>query len=213
MLVSDIFNAVAADTRGQAVSPTVGSTEWNQWLSWANEELKSHGEVHDWTENIHPSHVVSLGVSGTSLAMPDTFKKMSGSLSLNGVFYTEVDSDQFDKYDSTNNVFRVGYDNGWYLEVKPVAASAATGTAPYIGYHSSLATSTDVIHLRNPHYLIKRLKVRVFKYRQDPIFTEIESEADVMLQQMLENEYYKHSQYKGGSTTPEEEAGFTLGLD
>jgi len=213
MLVSEVFNAVGADTRGQAVSPTIGTAEWNQWLSWANEELRSHGEVHDWIENTHPHHVVSLGQSGTSLAMPDNFKKMSGSLSLNGVFYTEVDSDQFDKYDSTNNVFRVGYNGGWYLEVKPPSTSGATGYAPHIGYHTSLATATDRIVMRNPYYLVKRLKSRIFKYRQDPIFTEIESEADIMLQQMLENEYYKHSQYRGGATTTEEETGFVLGQD
>ena len=41
----------------------------------------------------------------------------------------------------------------------------------------------------------------------------METEADLMLQQMIENEYYKHEQYKGPGVTREEEQGFTLGLD
>jgi len=210
MDLDSLFSAVAADTKGQAISPTVGSTEWTQWLSWANEELHSHGEVHDWPENKHLNYPVS-SLSGTSLALPN-FKKMAGYPIVNGIAYTEVDADQFDKYSSTAPVFRTGFDNGGYIEFKQSIISA-TGCVPFIGYHSTLATSTDKIFLRNPYYLVKRLKVRVFKYRQDPIFTEIESEAEVMLQQMLENEYYKHSQYQGGATTPEEDYGFSLGED
>jgi hypothetical protein len=67
--------------------------------------------------------------------------------------------------------------------------------------------------MRNPYYLVKRLKARIFKYRQDPIFSEIENEASIMLNQMIENEFYKHQQYKGGPITREEEYGFVLGED
>src|SRR5690606_13306322 len=118
-----------------------------------------------------------------------------------------------DKYTSDDKVFRVVYDNGHKVEFKQTLASGTSVLLPFIGSHSALATGTDSIHLRNKTYLVKRLKERVFKYRQDPIFTEVQAEADLLLQQILENEYYKHSQYKGGSTTPEEEQGFILGED
>lgn len=213
MQVSTLFAKAASDTKGQSVSPTVGSTEWNQWLDWSNEELDTFSEVHDWPENMDLNYTISSAVSGTSLAMPDRFKKMAGSLNIFGDFYSEVDYDQFDKHTNSSKVFRTGYDNGWFIEWKGALASGASVVAPFVGYHSSLATATDTVTLRNPTYLVKRLKERIFKYRQDPIFTEIQTEADVLLQQMLENEYYKHSQYKGGATTREEEVGFTLGID
>lgn len=208
MLVSELFNHAGSDTKGKFTSPAVASNEWYQWLSWANEELMSFGEVHDWPEMINRKYPIQI--SGTSGALPINFKKMAGYPLLDGTAQTEVDSDQFDLKDSDADVFRTGYDNGWYVEFKQ---SGTTVIIPIVSYPTSLATVTDSFNIRNPMYLVKRLKVRVFKYRQDPIFAELETEANLMLQQMLENEYYKHSQYKGGATTREEEAGFVLGED
>jgi hypothetical protein len=207
MLISELFSHVGSDAKGKYTSPTSASNEWYQWLSWANEELSSFGEVHDWSEFKTP---ITIQVSGTSAALPSNFKKIAGYPISDGDNQTEVDYDLFPTYDSESEVFRTGYSNGWYIETKK---SGTTLVVPIQFYPTSLATVTDSFNIRNPFYIVKRMKVRVFKYRQDPIFTEIESEADLMLQQMLENEFYKHSQYKGGSTTPEEEAGFILGED
>lgn len=208
MLVSELFSHVGSDAKGRYTSPTAASNEWYQWLSWANDELYSFGEVHDWPELINRSYPIQ--VSGTSGALPANFKKVAGAPLLDGTPLTEVDGDLFDKYSTSSDVFRYGYNNGWYVETKK---SGTTLIIPISSYPTSLATVTDSFNIRNPMYLVKRLKVRVFKYRQDPIFTELESEANLLLNQMLENESYKHSQYKGGSISREEEAGFTLGLD
>lgn len=208
MLVSDLFNYVASDARGRYVSPTAGSTEWNQWLSWANEELHSFAEVHDWPELTNWAYPIKL--SGTSGALPTNFKKIMGYPDLDGTKLTEVDADQFDIYDTEADIFRTGFSNNWFIETKQ---AGTTLTLPLSAYPTALATTTSSFVMRNPMYLVKRLKARVFKYRQDPIFTEIEAEADLMLQQMLENEYYRHNQYKGSVSTPEEETGFVLGED
>lgn len=213
MDVAAAFKRAAADAKGQAVSPSVGTTEWNQWLEWLNEEYQTNAEVHDWAEYRDLNNLIQSPQSGTSVGLGDRFKKLAGSPIILGKYYKEVDSDQYDKYDSSEQVARVGYNGGWYLEWKKANVSGTSVIVPLVRYPSSLATSTDNIIFRNPDYLVKRLKVRIFKYRQDPIFTEIESEADLMLQQLLENEYYKHSQYEAGATTPEQEQGFTLGID
>lgn len=207
MLVSDLFSHVGSDAKGKFTSPTAASNEWYQWLSWANEELHSYGEVHDWPELKSP---ITIQLSGTSGALPANFKKIAGFPVRDGNNVTEVDYDLFNSYASSADVFRTGYNNGWFIETKK---SGTTIVIPIQSYPTSLATVTDSFNIRNPFYLVKRLKIRVFKYRQDPIFTELETEADLLLNQMLENEFYKHSQYKGGATTPEEEAGFTLGVD
>lgn len=213
MNLEQLFNSAAADAKGRATSPTVGTTEWNQWLSWTNEELYSFGEVHDWPELTKQDYLVTADVSGTSLSLPGNFKKMAGPLVVGGEFYSEVDNDQFKQHNQYDKVFHTGYNDGWYIEWKYPLTSSTSVVIPFTHYPTSLATPTHTINLRNPIYLVKRLKTRIFKYRQDPIFTEIETEADLMLQQMLENEYYKHHQYKGGATTREEEVGFTLGID
>jgi hypothetical protein len=207
MLVSELFNFAASDAKGKFVSPTIASNEWYQWLSWINEELYSFGEVHDWPEL---RKTISIQVSGTSGAAPINFKKFAAAPTLDGTALTEVDSDIFDSYSSDSDVFRYGFDNGWYIETKK---SGTTLQIPIYSYPTSLATVTDSFNIRNPIYLVKRLKVRIFKYRQDPIFSELQTEADLMLNQMLENEYYKHNQYKGGAVTREEEYGFKLGED
>ena len=208
MQVEELFKHVGSDAKGRYVSPTAGSTEWYQWLSWANDELHAFGEVHDWPELINRNFTIQ--VSGTSGALPSNFKKIAGYPALDGTAMTESDPDLFDTLNTDADVFRTGYSSGWYVETKQ---SGTTLIIPIVSYPTSLATTTSSFVMRNPMYLVKRLKVRVFKYRQDPIFTELESEADLMLNQMLENEYYKHSQYKGGATTPEQEAGFVLGED
>lgn len=213
MNVTDLFKNAASDAKGRFTAPTVDSNEWNQWLSWANEELYSFGEVHDWPENIVQDFSVTAAVSGTSLALNSNFKKMAGPLVIAGEFYSEVDSDQFKQHNPYDKVFHTGWNAGNYIEWKYPLTAGTSAVIPFVMYPTSLATAADTVVMRNPMYLVKRLKVRIFKYRQDPIFTEMETEADLMLSQMLENEYYKHHQYKGGATTREEEVGFTLGLD
>lgn len=214
MQVSELFSHAGSDAKGRYTTPTAASNEWYQWLSWANEELYSYGEVHDWPELTHRHfNYSSIAASGTSLGLPSNFKKFAGDLQIGGDHYTEVDGDLFDRYDSTQKVFRNGYDNGWYIEWKKPPTSGTSVVIPIISYPTSLATTTDSFVMRNPMYLVKRLKVRIFKYRQDPIFTELETESNIMLNQMLENEFYKHSQYRGGAITREQEAGFILGED
>lgn len=208
MLVSELFSHAGSDAKGRFTSPTVGSNEWNQWLSWANEELQAFGEIHDWPE--YKNLAYPIQISGTSGALPINFKKVVGYPILDGDALTEVDDDQFPLYGSDADVFRTGFNNGWFIETKQSGTSLLI---PISSYPTSLATVTDSFNMRNPFYLVKRLKVRIFKYRQDPIFTELESEAGLLLAQMLENEFYKHSQYKGGATTPEEDMGFVLGED
>lgn len=216
MDVTTLFKHVGSDAKGKFEAPTEGSNEWNQWLSFSNQELDKWAELHDWTELRNPGYVVQAETSGTSVAIPGRFKKMAGSFIINNTFFKEVDSDQFDKYTSSDNVFRVEYDStnaGWYVEWKGALTSGASAIIPFYHYHTALASPNNTINMRNPMYLAKRLTWRILRYRQDPIFTEIEAEADLMLAQMLENEYYKHSQYEAGITTREEETGFILGLD
>jgi hypothetical protein len=207
MNVTELFQHAASDAKGKFTSPTVGSTEWNQWLSWSNEELRSFGEVHDWPEL---KARVEISTSGTSGALVSNFKKMAGYLEVDGKLFDEVDEDKFPLYGSDTQVFHQGYNNGWYVAWKKTGANVV---APIHIYPTSLATTTDQIVMRNPMYLVKRLKARIFKYRQDPIFSELETESSVMLNQMIENEFYKHQQYKGGPLTREEEYGFELGVD
>jgi hypothetical protein len=214
MQLTEFFSHVGSDAKGKYQSPTAGSTEWNQWLSWANEELYSFGEVHDWPElTNHNFSYSSIAASGTSIGLPSNFKKFAGPPNIEGKLYQEVDGDMFTQYASTDKVFRHGFDGGWFIELRSPLTSTTTVIIPLISYPTSLSTTSDNINVRNPMYLVKRVKTRVFKYRQDPIFTELETEATIMLGQMLENEFYKHSQYKGGAVTREEEAGFTLGED
>lgn len=212
---SQLFQRVAADTKGEASAPTEGSTEWNQWSEWLEEEYQSWAEVHDW-EELKTNYYVSGSQSGTSVALPRNLKKLAGSPYINGNFYSEVDFDAFDKHGTSSLVVRTGYDptnDGYYLNIKPALASSTSVLVPIVAYPSPLPSPANTVKMRNPNYLVKRMKVRVFKYTQNPIFTEVEAEADLMLQQMIENEYYKHSQYKGGATTREEEVGFELGTD
>lgn len=208
-----LFKRVAADTRGVATAPADGSSEWNQWSEWTDQELKSYGEVHDWVEYKNMNNVVSSAVSSTSLALPDNFKKLAGYINIGGTLHKEVDADKFDVFTQDSAVVRVGYNNGWFLEWKGALTSQTSVIVPIQSYPTSLLSPASIVVMRNPEYLAKRLQVRVLRYRQDPIFTEIEAEASLMLTQILENEYYKHEQYETAISDHLQEKGFTLGVD
>jgi hypothetical protein len=205
---TELFTRVAADVKG-GTSPTVGTNEYTQWTEFADDEYTKWAEVHDWPE-LKVNWQPTLLQSGTSIALPVTFKKITGHPSN---LAEEVDSDTFEILNSNNNVFKVGYDNGWYMQFKTASATTMPINVPLIAYPSALSTGTSQIVMRNPVYLSTRLKFRILQKRQDPIFTEIEAEADKLLNQMIENEYYKHDQYRGERLTREQEQGFELGLD
>lgn len=208
-----LFKRVAADTRGVATAPTDGSNEWNQWSEWLDQELFNFGEVHDWPEFKNLGYTAQAQLSGTSVALPRNTKKLAGYVDIGGVLNKEVDADIFTKLGTGSSAVRVGYDSGWYLNWKTPLASATSVIVPLQYYPTGLASPTSSINLRNPEYLSKRLQVRILKYRQDPIFTEIEAEADLLLRQMLENEYYKHEQYASPMSDHLADEGFRLGLD
>lgn len=207
---TELFKRAAATTRGVATAPTDGSNEWNQWSEWADEELYNFGEVMDWPENFTTSFAVAAQ-SSTSLALPSNFKKLGGFADFNGRLIGEVDRDLFARY--SDGVTKVGFDNGWYLSWNRALTSLTSVQIPHYFYATGLASPGTNIPMRNPQYLVKRLQVRILKYRQDPIFTEVEAEADLLLRQMVENEYYKHSQYQTPMTDHLQEVGFRLGED
>lgn len=213
MTKEQLFTRVAADTRGVATAPTDGSSEWNQWSEWTDQELRTFGEVHDWLEFKNMNYMVSSAVSSTSLALPDNFKKIAGYVNIAGTLHSEVDPDEFDRYSGDSPAFRVGYDSGWFIQWKGALTSQTSVVVPVQSYPTSLTSPASVIDMRNPEYIAKRLQFRILRYRQDPIFTEIEAEAQLMLAQMLENEYYKHTQYRNSMSDHLSERGFVLGED
>lgn len=210
MTKTELFKRAAATTRGVAQAPTDGSNEWNQWSEWADEELYNYGEVMDWGELFATSYRYAQQ-SSTSVSLPDNFKKLGGFPDFNGTLLSEVDRDVYGQYSS--DVTKTGYDNGWYLAWKNPLVSATSVAIPHYCYPTGLASPGSQIPMRNPNYLVKRLQVRILKYRQDPIFTEIEAEADLLLKQMIENEYYKHTQFASSMTDYNQEIGFVLGED
>lgn len=211
MTKENIFKRAAADTKGEATSPVAATGEWNQWSEWLEEELGSLGEVHDWSE-LKSVYATTLPTSGTSLGLVHNFKKLTGAIQIGTNFYAEVPWNSFAQYSNDKKVVSTGYDNGWYVNIKG-ASEGGSVQIPVQSYFSSLPSPSSVLNFRNPNYIAKRMKVRVFKFNQNPIFTEIEAEADLMLQQMIENEYYKHTQYQGAAPTHEELNGFELGID
>ena len=205
---TQLFTRTAATTRGVATAPTDGSNEYLQWSEWADEELYNYGEVMDWGELFTTTNVVAAQ-SGTSVALPDNFKKLGGYPNFNGVLYPEVDRDIYGR----SGGMAVGYNSGWFMNWTGALTSQTSVAIPHYYYPTGLASPMSQVPMRNPNYLVKRLQVRILKYRQDPIFTEIEAEADLLLKQMIENEYYKHSQYASSMSDHLQETGFELGAD
>lgn len=214
MTKQEILTRVAADVKNDATMPTAGGSEYNQWSEFLEEELSAWAEVLDW-HTLKSTQTLTLGTSGTSVALPSNFKRVAGFATDGTYRYQEVEFDKFTAYGNSDRVFRIGYDptnQGHYMETKS-ALAGKTLTIPMVNYPSALASPASIPNIPNPNYLVKRLKVRVFKNFQNPIFTEIEAEADLLLQQMINNEYLKYPQFAGFAPDTQELNGFTLGID
>lgn len=203
---------VAAIVNGDATAPTTGSDEYNLFLSALNRAEGLWGEAeHDW-ENLRMVYKTTLGLSGTSVALPSGFKKVSGFISIEGKRRITIDPKD-EIIQSEDSEYCAPHLAENYLAIYPAAASVSAVVMYYHSKVTSLATTTATPLCPSDEYLINKASSLLLFGRSDPRYSELRDEADLLLERMVGSEV---SKLKGNDNTiPShiDDYVFTLGQD
>ena len=211
MLKQDILQRVSSYTKGEASVPSGDELDlWSEFLEDANQE---------WPNAIDPQaliavHRTTMLQSGTSVALPETFKeKFAGFIDILGERYNEI-SPQYATNTSGEFVQWGGNRaDGYYLQVSRARYSTSAVTIPFHSRPSSLTTLTSLINCPDPEFLVARTTEKVLMQRGQTEYQEFQQRADLLLQRMAANQVSGDIQRNNTIRTSFEMSDFTIGED
>lgn len=203
---------IAAKVNGERTAPTVGGDEYDLFLSaLQSAENTWEGSDYDFPQ-LRFVYRTTLGTSGTSVALPDDFKKLSGYVLVGGLKRIAIDPKD-EPLNSTGSEYVAPHVAEGYLAINPASATTTTVDVYYQARATSLATSTAIPYCPSDEYLINKASSILLFGRTDPRYTELRDEADLLLQQMVGSDMSKLKGTESRVTSSAEEQGFTLGVD
>lgn len=203
---------VASIVNGDATAPTTGGDEFNLFLSALNRAEGLWGETeHDW-EQLRMVYRTTLPISGTSVALPSGFKKVSGYITVLDKRRITIDPKD-EPLQSTSSEYCSPHISENYLAVNPATASVSSVVMYYHSKPTILATTAAVPLCPSDDYLISKASSILLFGRSDPRYSELRDEADMLLQKMLGSEVAKLKGTDNKTTSTIDEQGFTIGVD
>lgn len=203
---------IAANVNGDRTAPTVGDDEYNLFLAaiQSAENLWSETD-YDW-ENLRFVYRTTLLASGTSLALPDGFRKLSGFVTVGGLRRIAIDPKDEPLQSETSEYVSVHISEK-YLAVQPAGASTLAVDIPYHSRATSLATSSAIPFCPSDQYIVSKASSILLFGRSDPRYTELRDEADTLLQQMVGAEVVKLKGTQTAISSTFDDTSFILGVD
>lgn len=195
--LQDIQNQIANELDQSSTAPTVSGTDWNIRVNSINRALIDWTESYDWKAllKVHGG-VISTATGNASYALPSDFKKLDG---YPRITFDGTNTDEFSVWNPSKNsqlldsdryVNILGNDRDgkvMYIHA-PTLSSGASVTFTYYSLPATLATTTHVVPVPDPSYLVQRSLYYLYKAREDGRFPEAKVEADKILARMIENE-------------------------
>jgi len=199
--VSELMSQIGSTVNQDPTAPLSGSTDYNLWISFMERAQREWQEAHDWEDtrkdffpNITQVTAASLVV--LTIPLPSDFYRVAGppvNWSLNniqGVPWPEVLPDQRQLYSVYDKYFYVlgNMQNGFNMIWNPGSLlSGASVQIPYFSVVASLASSGQVLVMRDPSFVVDRTVAYILESRYDPRFQEIEVKARERLLNMVAN--------------------------
>lgn len=164
-------------------------------VNLVNRALNEWSDTYEW-RSLRKTFQPTVLYSMTSLGLPSNFKRLMSApydMSLVDTKYEEINpSDRFSKNAEDKYCYILGDNSsGNYVVFNPPLASGASIVVDYQCYPSSLATYNDVSQVPHPEYLAQRTIAYVLESRSDGRYPSVKSDADRMLQSMIEWEVSK----------------------
>jgi len=191
--LQQILNDLGAYIDQDTALPT--GTELTVRVNLVDQALQEWGEAYQW-KALTVLYNISFAYSGTSIALPDNFKKtmspiydVAKNVSKDRE-YPEILTDKRFWETSTDKYFYIAGDDltGKYIQLNPAMPSGFSGMLDYQSFPSSMVTLADICVCPQPDYITKRVSALILESRSDTRFPELKADADLVLRRMVEEE-------------------------
>lgn len=222
--VDEIQSRVASMVDQDESTANLDSTDYSLRLTYINRELQEWAEIQNWqTLFSQYNMVISTSTGNASVVLPNDFRKLAGfpKITFDGsatANFPEVLPQQ-DGYEPTDKrVWILGNPNsGYILRIfGTTLASGASVQVPYFRAPASVASPANIPDIPNSDYLVQKTIAMIWESREDPRFPQAKSEAERILQNMMEKEntFNEASDYYRAKTVDETKFGeFSWGKD
>lgn len=223
--LDEIQSRVASVTDVDELSSDINSTEYSLRLKYINRAQHEWAETYDW-QTLYKEYRVNVSTStgNASVVLPDDFRKLASYPNIsydgaNSALFPEVlpqDDGQYGQYDK--RVWIMGSPSGGYI-LRILGASLSSGATVMVPYYKSpvsLVSPANIADIPNAEYLVQRTIAYVWEAKGDERAQLAKSEAEKILQNMLEyeNVFNKASTYDRVKTVNETKYGdFRMGRD
>lgn len=173
-------------------------------------------EAYDWQCLYKEYNVlVSTSTGNASVALPADFRKLASFPLVAGEQHTETRPQEAGRYGTTDKRVEVlgnPYLN-YTLRVYGVTiASGASVKVPYYASAGSLATTTDIVPIPNPDYLVKRTLAYIYESNEDARFPQAKLDAERILGSLIDYEnVFSEASDSDHVKSVDERSGFRLG--
>lgn len=206
-----LMTSMAVHINGEAVAPTVGDDEYLLWAEAVNQSQDDWATIdYNWPQ-LRKTFNTTLLVSGTSIGLPDDFRKLDGYPTFLGTEVPEVRQEETYRFSSTDEYVTVDYNTN-YLSISPARASTSDAAIRYWSNPTSLATSTAKSLCPSDNFLIYKATAKVLFSRDDAKYQDFETMADTASQQMIGADVHEGEQLDTRVKSKQELRGFTLGV-
>lgn len=198
--VSEIQARISAIVDQDPTSVTEGDETWATRLKFINMAQTEWQELYDWQALYKEYNTQTSTVSGnTSVSLPSDFRKLSSfpkiALGNDAREFPEVRAQERSQKNSSDKfVYFLGNPaNGYTMVVNSGLAdgqlpSGASIFVPYYATAQSLVSGSDVSMIPDPSYLVQRAVALHWEASDDARFPQAKTEADKLLQRLLERE-------------------------
>lgn len=195
--VDEIQSRIASILDQNEDATAISTADYSLRLKYINMSLREWAEANDWKVLLGEYNMlVSTSTGNASIVMPSNFRKPA---SLPLLTFDGATTDAFDivqlqdnyRFDEVHRrVVFLGNPNSGYV-MRVYGTTLTTGASvkvPYYASPQSLASPTNISEVPNPDFLVKRSIAYWWEAREDARFVSAKSEAQQILQNMIEYE-------------------------
>lgn len=194
----------------------VTGTDLTSQVNLINQAQNEWGEAYQWKQ-LRSTYTPTFSLSGTSLALPSTFKKLMSpvyDVSLTSANqYEEIrPEERFYKGPSDKYVYLAGNDAaGRAIVINPALSSGVSLNVDIQSYPSSVATLQDILTCPSRPFIVARTIAKILAARSDERFPIFKAESDDLLANMIEEEAAPSGGEDGGVPNYYQKKQFRIG--
>jgi len=200
--VDQIQSRVAGFVDQDQDTANIEATDYALRLNYINRRERTWSEIGKWQSLVKEYNTLTSTISGNcSISLPSDFRSLAilPQISFDGTQTLEFqdirpqDESKFDPRTSAYVKLMGNPANGYVMRVNPPVTSGqlASGASIKIVYYStpaSLLSPSDITACPNPEYLVQGVIADVWESKEDPRYQNAKSEANTLLQNMIEFE-------------------------